>query len=217
MEIVIGSGGDKGVFGRISATVLSFSLHPHLLWVSALHHATDDLLVTRDERQLGGLHAATQRCHGNHFPAMVTELCHILLHLPQWLVVGVNADLQAEVEHLVDDQRTLQTTFAGAICQQVGLHLIQGGQGRATGADVYHKPLLHSPLPANGDVYSQRLEPILVPTATLTTSHHFEATAFQHLVIFEKPRRVLARVYTVCRPWCWDRSTQIAKTSSDAE
>lgn len=183
--------------------VLSFSIHPHPLWVSVLAYSTGGLLVMGDEGQLGGLHAATERCHGNHFPAMVTQLCHILLRLPQWLAVGLNPDLQAEVKHLVDDQRTLQATFAGAICQQVRPHLIQGGQDHTTGAEIHHKPFLHSSLPANGDMYRQNVEPVFVPTATLTASHHFEATAFQHLVIFEKPKRVLARESTFCRTWCW--------------
>lgn len=35
--------------------------------------------------------------------------------------------------YLVDYQWALQTTFAGAIGQQIGLDLIQSGQGSATG------------------------------------------------------------------------------------
>ena len=33
----------------------------------------------------------------------------------------------------MDDEWTLETTFAGAISQQIGLDLIQSGQGSATG------------------------------------------------------------------------------------
>ena len=33
----------------------------------------------------------------------------------------------------MDDERTLKTTFAGAISQQIGLDLVQRGKGSATG------------------------------------------------------------------------------------
>lgn len=36
-------------------------------------------------------------------------------------------------KYLVEDEWALQATFAGSICQQVGLHLLQAGQQRATG------------------------------------------------------------------------------------
>lgn len=35
--------------------------------------------------------------------------------------------------YLMDDEWTLQATFAGAISQQIGLDLVQRGQGSATG------------------------------------------------------------------------------------
>lgn len=116
----------------------------------------------------------------------------------------------SEVENLMDYEWTLKTTFAGAISQQIGLDLVQRGQGSATGTDIDHLPALHSPLPADGDVYCSVVDPILVPTDSLTASHHFVAAACQHLVIFEKPGSVLARVSTVhCTCW-WVRSTQTA-------
>lgn len=116
----------------------------------------------------------------------------------------------SEVENLMDDERTLKTTFAGAISQQIGLDLVQRGKGSATGTDIDHLPALHSPLPANGDVYCSGVDPILVPTYSLTASHHFVVAACQHLVIFGKPGFVLAKVSTVqCTCW-WVRSTQTA-------
>lgn len=33
----------------------------------------------------------------------------------------------------MDDKWTFETTFAGAICQQIGLDLVQAPQGSATG------------------------------------------------------------------------------------
>lgn len=47
--------------------------------------------------------------------------------------------------------------------------------------DIDHLPTIHSPLPANGDMYWSSVHPILVPTASLTASHHFVAAACQHL------------------------------------
>lgn len=47
--------------------------------------------------------------------------------------------------------------------------------------DIDHLSTFHSPLPANGDVY-RGVDPILVPTYSLTTTHHFVAAACQHLV-----------------------------------
>lgn len=35
--------------------------------------------------------------------------------------------------HLMDDEWTLKTTFAGAITQKIGLDLVQTGKSRATG------------------------------------------------------------------------------------
>lgn len=40
---------------------------------------------------------------------------------------------------------------------------------------------LHSPLPADGNVYCSGVDPILVPTDSLTASHHFVAAAGEHL------------------------------------
>lgn len=47
--------------------------------------------------------------------------------------------------------------------------------------DVDHLPALHFPLPADGDMYCSGVDPILVPTDSLTASHHFVAAACQHL------------------------------------
>lgn len=119
----------------------------------------------------------------------------------------------SEVENLMDDEWTLQTTFAGAISQQIGLDLIQRGQCRATGTDIDHMSSFHSPLPADGDMYRSSVDPILVPTDSLTASHHFVAATCQHLVIFGKPGSVLAMVSTVqCTCW-WVRSTQTASNT----
>lgn len=42
--------------------------------------------------------------------------------------------MSPELQHyLVEDERTLQATFTGSICEQVGLHLLQAGQQRAAG------------------------------------------------------------------------------------
>lgn len=87
----------------------------------------------------------------------------------------------------MDNKWTLQATFAGAISQQVGLHLIQRGQGSTAGTDVDHAAALHPALPADGDVYGSGVEPIMVPTDGLTASHHITNKAFEHLVMFGKP------------------------------
>lgn len=105
---------------------------------------------------------------------------------------------QSKVENLVNDKWTLQATFAGAIGQQVGLNLIQRGQGGTTGTDVQHPAALHPALPANGDVYSC-VDPILVPTDRLTASHHSVDKAFKHLVIFGKPGAL----------WLWYRLSAV--------
>lgn len=47
--------------------------------------------------------------------------------------------------------------------------------------DVDHLPALYFPLPADGDVYCSGVDPILVPTDSLTASHHFVVAACQHL------------------------------------
>lgn len=47
--------------------------------------------------------------------------------------------------------------------------------------DIDHLPALHSPLPADGDVYCSGVDPILVPTYSLTASHHFVVAACQDL------------------------------------
>lgn len=41
--------------------------------------------------------------------------------------------IRTKKKYLVEDEWALQATFAGSICQQVGLHLLQAGQQRATG------------------------------------------------------------------------------------
>lgn len=118
---------------------------------------------------------------------MVTQFGHVLLSFTQRLAVLLHLHPQREVENLVDDKWTLQATFAGPISQQIGLNLLQRGQGGTTGTDVDHLPVLHSPLPADGNVYRSGVDPILVPPHSLTASHHFVAKAFEHLVIFGKP------------------------------
>lgn len=45
--------------------------------------------------------------------------------------------------------------------------------------DIEYLPSFHSPLPADGDVYCSGVDPILVPTDSITASHHF--VACQHL------------------------------------
>lgn len=40
---------------------------------------------------------------------------------------------QKNKNYLVEDEWALQAAFAGSICQQVGLHLLQAGQQRAAG------------------------------------------------------------------------------------
>lgn len=136
---------------------------------------------------------------------MITEFGHVLLCFAQWLAVLFHLHTHCEIENLVDDERTLEATFAGAISHQIGLDLFQIGQGSATGTDIEYLPSFHSPLPADGDVYCSGVDPILVPTDSITASHHF--VACQHLVIFGKPGSVLARVSTVqCTCW-WVRST----------
>lgn len=115
-----------------------------------------------------------------------------------------------EVENLMNDKWTLKTTFAGAIIKQVGLDLIQRGKSSATGTDIDHLATLHSPLPADGDMYCSGGDPILVPTYGLTASHHFELVICQHLVIFGKPGCVLAMVSTLpCTCW-WVTRTETA-------
>lgn len=86
----------------------------------------------------------------------------------------------------MDNKWTLQATFAGAICQQVGLHLVQRGQGSTTGTDVDHTAALRPSLPADGDVHGSGVEPILVSTESLTASHHITNKACEHLVMFGK-------------------------------
>lgn len=50
------------------------------------------------------------------------------------VLITITTCKAAGLPHLVDDQRTLQATFAGAVCQQVGSHLLHGGQQGTTGA-----------------------------------------------------------------------------------
>lgn len=52
---------------------------------------------------------------------------------------------------------------------------------RSNPPDIDHLPTIQSPLPADGDVYCSGVDPILVPTYSLTASHHFVLVACQHL------------------------------------
>lgn len=131
----------------------------------------------------------TQSGHGHHFPPMVAEFGHVLLRFAHREAGLLHFYPQSKVEHLVEDKRTLQATFAGAVGQQVGLHLVQRGQRRSTGTDVEHAAALHPALPPDGDVHG-RVEPILVPTESLTASHHITNKACEHLVMFGKPGAV---------------------------
>ena len=56
---------------------------------------------------------------------------------PSWEEAGKSAN--QKIDYLVKDEWALQATFAGSICQQVGLHLLQAGQPRATGTAHTHK------------------------------------------------------------------------------
>lgn len=47
---------------------------------------------------------------------------------------------QDKKNHLVEDEWALQAAFAGSIRQQVGLHLLQAGQQRATGTAHRKQP-----------------------------------------------------------------------------
>lgn len=57
--------------------------------------------------------------------------CNLFLFWSQFKKCKNNK--QIKKYHLVEDEWALQAAFAGSICQQVGLHLLQAGQHWATG------------------------------------------------------------------------------------
>lgn len=138
----------------------------------------------------------TQSGHGHHFPPMIAEFGHVLLRFAHREAGLLHFHSQSKVENLVENKWTLQATFAGAVSQQVGLHLVQRGQGSSTGTDVEHAAALHPALPPDGDVHG-RVEPILVPTESLTASHHITNKVCEHLVMFGKPDAFWLR-YPLC-------------------
>lgn len=60
------------------------------------------------------------------------KLCCVLPNLTRNTQINSTNKL-TDWQHLVDDERTLEATFAGAISHQIGLDLFQIGQGCATG------------------------------------------------------------------------------------
>lgn len=190
-EVPWGLGADAGVVGslrdRVQLGVVFSSLSVRPLWMAGVHAKANLWMVEVGEGQLRGLHAAAQSGHGHHFPPMVTQFGHVLFSFTHREAGLLHLHPQSKAENLVDNKWTLQATFAGAISQQVGLHLVQRGQGSTAGTEIDHAAALHPALPADGDVYGSSVEPILVPTDCLTASHHITNKAFEHLVMFGKP------------------------------
>lgn len=117
------------------------------------------------------LHALVQRGHSQKLPLVNAELgdvfiCFHILRCPL-----LDSCPWVEVEHLVEDEWALQAAFAGSICQQVGLHLLQAGQQRATGTYIYDPAaVLRLALPANGDLDRDGL-PLISRLTVLSAIH----------------------------------------------
>lgn len=116
-------------------------------------------------------HALAQRGHSQKLPLVNAEfgdvfICFHILRCPL-----LDSRPWVKVEHLVEDEWTLQAALAGPICQQIALHLLQAGQQRATGTYVYDpSAALRLALPANGDLHRGGM-PLISRLTVLSTIH----------------------------------------------
>lgn len=79
----------------------------------------------------------------------------------------------------MEDEWALQAAFAGSICQQVGLHLLQAGQHRATGT-AHRKTQMWAKA---GDVSQHKYSPF-VTFMCCSTDLHFPKWGFEKHSIF---------------------------------